>query len=117
MQGAERCTTQYDGSFLAGIIANKRNNFIKNIVIKLLMANSLMAWIHVVIHPTFGIDAVNGKNFHFAAVNIGLYGVYQLKPFIFEIVRRRGRNQYQSKTIMSISNDGHLFAQGRTIQS
>src|SRR5260370_33941354 len=49
MQGSEGCPTGNDRCFLAAVIADEGNYFMKNIIVELLVADHFMPWVHVII--------------------------------------------------------------------
>ena len=114
VQCSKRGATYDDGSFLTGMCPNEWHDLLKNIVIPLLMPDRFMPRVHVVVHPTFPIDAVYGKDFDLSALDLRRNGIDQLKTLVFEIVGRCGGHQQQGKAIMAINRDRHLFLQGRT---
>src|SRR5687768_13719658 len=86
--GAVQCAkrgTAYDYRCIPTCaVLNKRNHLFVNIVIELHVPHYLMTRIHVIVHPAFVVDAVDGKHLTLPLLNEGRDGAYELEPFIFQ---------------------------------
>jgi hypothetical protein len=78
------------------------------------MTNSFMMRVHPAVEPAFRINAIDGKNLDFSRFDKRRYRVYHIKPFIFQIVRRRAGKHQKREAIMSVHGDFHIFVEAGT---
>ena len=117
MQGTKGSAAGDYSSLMTGFASDKRNDFVEDILIELLMPDRLMPGIHMIIQPAFHVDAVDGKDLYFSVVDIRLYAIDQLKSFILEKIGRSCRHKQQGEAIVAVHCNRHVFAKGRTVPS
>src|SRR5215207_9265828 len=109
MQRPERRPTDNYKRVRARMRADKRNHFLVYIIVELLMTDDLVTGIHMIVHPTFGIDAVDGKYFYFSIINEWPKDVDELKPLVFQEISGSSRHQQQCESIRAVHSNGHVL--------
>lgn len=89
MQGTKGSSANNYRGFITCMGFNKWNDFFKNIIIELLVSYNFNFRLYMMVHPAFIVDAVNRKDLHLAIIYKVCNGIYQLKPLILQVIRRR----------------------------
>ena len=111
VQRTQRCPGSNYGGIFTGFSFDEWHNLLLDVGIELLMANAFVHGVHLVIEPGFRVDAVDGKNFYFAAFNVRLNGFNQVKTLVFEVVGTSSRQQQKAETIVAVHGNFHVFVQ------
>src|SRR5688500_3661960 len=95
--------------------ADKGYHLIEYVGVKGIVTDRLHLWVHVEVHPAFAVDAVDREDLHLAARDKGAQGVHQAKALVFQVIGRGRWYEQQGKTVMTVSGDGHVAFQPRTV--
>lgn len=115
VQSPQRCAAGDDGGALTRHAFDERHDFLKDILIELLMPDRLVAGVHIGVEPALCVDAVDGKHLHFARIDRACNGINQVKALVLQVVGGSCWQKEQRKAVVPVDGNFHLFVEAGAV--
>lgn len=112
VQGTQRSSAGNDRSILTGRVTDEGDDLVEDVVVKLLVADRLMARVHMPVEPAFRVDAVDRKDLHFTFIDWLTDGINEQEAFVFEVIGGGRRQQEKGKAVVAVGDNLHVFVEG-----